>query len=43
MCQAPRPEIPNYKHPAKKTAGKQITNKSQILNTNDQNMVFVHR
>jgi len=31
--QANSKEIPNYKHPTKKTAGRQITNKSQISST----------
>jgi len=31
-------KITNSKHPAKKTAGRQITNKSQIPIFNDQNL-----
>ena len=35
--QAPTAKISNTKHPARKTAGKQITNKTQITIFNDQN------
>jgi len=35
--QAPTAKISNTKHPTKKTAGKQTTNKSQIPIFNDQN------
>jgi hypothetical protein len=31
-----KPEITNYKHPAKKTAGRQITNKFQIIISKSQ-------